>query len=245
LSDDDTVGGVISFAPLWPKPGTPPGAKWSDAHEFQKQARDFARIHGGDVVLYDNHIPMRQRAQVLLDAIARYQGKTKLICIAHFGHGWSRGIQIGIDIRGGTKGITPDELAKALVNVAGPGIILATFSCSAGDAPVDGPATDGSFCDETRDALCRHGMISNRVFGHKTAGHTSYNPFALFFDGKGESTGGIGGEWVIPPPKAEGYDRDLWLKWKKIVLNPDDDLDLRVPFLEIRTIRALVMAAKR
>lgn len=239
---DDTIGGVLVFAPRWPKPGTPKDAKWNDAREFQKQARDFARIHGGQVVLFDNHLPMRARAQFLLDAIANYHGRTKLICIAHFGHGWPRGLQIGVDVRGGDHGITPDELAEALDGIAGPGIIFAAYSCSAGDAPGDGPATDGGLCDELRDAFCRHGLMWTRVFGHKTAGHTTYNPFALFFDGKGQPDGGIGGEWIVPPPGVEGHDRKLWRRWVQLVGDPAVDFDLRVPFLEIRTIRAHLAA---
>jgi hypothetical protein len=239
---DTTAGGVLVFAPKWPKPETPKDAKWSDAHEFHKQAHDFARIHGGEVILFDNRLPMRARAQVLLDAIKGYQGKTKLICIAHFGHGWPKGLQIGIDIRGGKNGITPDELAIALKEKAGPGLIFAAYSCSAGDAPGPGPATDGGLCDEVRDAFCRHGLKWCRVFGHKTAGHTSYNPYALFFDGHGHDDGGIGGEWIVPPRGAEGYDRALWNRWVQLVRDTKADFDLRVPFLEIRTIRAHLTA---
>ena len=85
------------------------------------------------------------------------------------------------------------------------------------------------FADELRDALCRAGAIENRVFGHTTAGHTTNNPHARFFDGSNMAEGGTGGYWIARPGGP------LWRKWAKYLR---EGAWMHVPYQDLAEIRS-------
>lgn len=230
---DDTIGGVLAFAPLHNNPGK------KDADYFQSRARAFCQIHGGKVVIFDDLQSMHRRAADVLAAITAYSGPTKLVCVAFFNHGWARGIEAGFDLRA-SMGMSPAVLADALSKKAGAGVIVPLYACSTADDPAtpgptedtDGaPGGDGGFADQLRDALCKRGLTNCRVDAHDVKGDTTLNPRVRRFEGDGSFVGGYGGKWIVPP-KLELAGREvpnpLFAKWTAALKR---GLDMEFPFL--------------
>ena len=91
-----------------------------------------------------------------------------------------------------------------------------------------GPATDGGFADVLRDEMVRAGLSSGWVDGHKTAGHTSFNPFLVRFlceDVDDPEHGAEGGSWLVQPRSQ------LWRKWIAALKSKKNGLRYRFPFL--------------
>ncbi len=228
---DSTAGGVIAFAPLHNTPGK------ADAAEFQARARAFVKLHGGKVCLFDDSKRPHDRASDILHWINEYDARTsKLVCVAFFCHGWSRGIEAGFDLRVG-RGMLPSILATALATKGGAGLIVPLYCCSTADEPGgagktidtnEAPGGDGGFADALRDGLCKVGVTNCRIDAHDTDGHTTRNPRVRRFEGSGSLLGGYGGRWIVAPNDP------LFPKWRHALR--ETDLDLRYPFLDVGAV---------
>jgi hypothetical protein len=237
LDNDDTAGSVLAFVTQYDTPGINPRTSrpWKDAKEFQGRARALVKMHGGRVVLFDDRLPMKQRADVVLDRITEHQG-SKLVCVAFFCHGWARGIEAGFDIRP-RMGVSPQLLAEVLAAKSGTGLIVPLFCCSTASskaAPEPPAGGDGGFADELRDALCVAGVTNCRVDASAKDGHTSRNPFKRRFAGTGHTVGAKGGQWIIAPSDPR------FPRWRRWLAAEGKDNDLLFPFLDTPTIRTRV-----
>lgn len=141
---------------------------------FQPEAKNFSKIHGGRVVIVDNHMSAVQIRKAVAEAIQADQPEL----LAFFCHGWSSGLQLW------PKG-TVDELA-ALLSTSHPLVVL--YACSTGYSSFSGG--DGGFADKLRDAS------GCQVDAHTTAGHCCKNPYVRRFAAGAPS---VGGEFIVAP----------------------------------------------
>ncbi len=91
-----------------------------------------------------------------------------------------------------------------------------------------GPATDGGFADMLRDEMVRRGLDAGWVDAHKTAGHTSWNPFLVRFLCSyvdDPEFGAEGGAWIVAPRS------ELWKNWIAALKNQKGAMRYRFPFM--------------
>ncbi|MDD5511065.1 MAG: hypothetical protein PHI12_09680 [Dehalococcoidales bacterium] len=195
---------------------------------FIPEARAFARFHdipssyciGVDC----KGLTAPERRKVVIDEISK---RELWDVIAFFGHGWPDGIQFGFTRK------TVDDLAGVIAAHSSPDVCVGLFACLAAENDVRdstvkklGPATDGGFADMLRDSMVRHGVSYGWVDAHKTAGHTSWNPYVVRFlceDVDDPEWGAEGGAWLVEPRSA------LWKKW--VAALRDRSTGLRYGFL--------------
>lgn len=157
----------------------------------------------------------------LLKAIDDRQARYR--AVAFFCHGWADGIQVGI------RKPNIAELVKHLIACTHNGgderdlLHVMLFCCSTAAAPHSPEAEsevggEGGFADIMRDQFCAQGKPWVKIFAHTSKGHTTMNPEARWFEGKGSTVGGIGGEWLVrrPPPK-----NPLWTLWYKALTSKE------------------------
>lgn len=186
---------------------------------FIPEAKKFAKLHG---VPNENVFPINcvgtnknKRRNIVFDALNNrmLDRKRKLKSVVFFMHGMPKFIQCGI----GIKHIP--LFAIHLQNACDTNVKISLYTCLTAENELRdnekinlGPATDGGFADELRDEMARQGIIKGWVDGHKTAGHTSWNPMCVRFrcDAvKSELYGAVGGFWIVQPGS------DMWKKWVK------------------------------
>lgn len=227
-----------------------PGKKdWSRA--FLPEANALSALHTTlskpQRVTFDNKLPFGKRAgQVLkrLAALAEESGNFDgdFDTVAIFCHGWGDGIQAGFTRRNVKRLVTAlKEVGLSSNFDCDPTIIL--YCCSTGDDPDDdiksAPGVDvgeGSFADVFRDELCKAGNPDCRVVAHTTAGHTTYNPYAIFFEGHGSPIGGVGGIMPVTPAN-----KTLWRTWVKMLKT---NFRFEYPHMAVGEIHERILAAK-
>lgn len=184
--------------------------------------------------------------EAVCDAIyQQYKKQGRLQTVAFFCHGWKSGIQLGFELQ------NIKQLARVCKETCEYDVVVPLYACStardedrkvADDMdPNNTVGGDGGFADELRDALCAIAYhIYNRVVGHVTAGHSTYNPWVRFFDGAGLPYGGSGGYWVIRP---KGPLWKPWIKWlrEQDEKQKDRDNQFKFPFMKPDHIRAAVL----
>ena len=208
---------VIAFAPRHNSPGL------HDATgAFIPEARRFLQLAGGEgrkgLFLFNPRRPMAERAAYVLDTLREYEAqKRKVRAVAFFCHGYSRGLQAGF--RSSGRSVNVSELAEAIADISGAGVIVPLYACSTAGSPrLGAPGGDGGFADSLRDALCRHGATHCRVDAHVTLGHTTRNPHVRRFEGAGSPIGGVGGAYLVPPSSP------YWQGWKRALRKTDSRL---------------------
>ncbi len=170
---------------------------------FTPEAKKFAKFHGvsdEDLIGIDctkTNRPGNRRAMV----IQELRQRESLELLAFFGHGWPSGIQFGfnkkhINLLVGHLQATND-------------LKIGLYACLAAENQVRdtdhknvGPGTDGGFADMLRDEMVRFGITRGWVDAHKTAGHTSWNPYVVRFlceDVDDPEYGAEGGGWIVEP----------------------------------------------
>lgn len=208
---------------------------------FLPESKAFGRTDRirASTVTFDNTLPFEKRRKQLFERVAaaweEHGGVFSRIAI--FSHGWSTGIQPGVDTRSIKKFV---ELLEPMLDTDA-SILL--YCCSTGSDPQDdsqeapGAPTsaeqeqnlgDGSFADTLRDELCKAGIVDCVVMAHRTAGHTTMNPHVIFFSGDGSNIGGFGG--VMPVTKRHGK---LWKTWIKELKT---DFRFKMPFMRVSEI---------
>jgi hypothetical protein len=200
---------------------------------FRPEAAAFCKLHGGTLYSIDNHLPMHKRRAQVLQWMEHERGEFD--SVAFFCHGWQDGIQLGFT-RKNVK-----ELAEELSNLSySDNMTVPLYCCSTGDDAQDDPLEsagfgDNSFADTLRDALCVEGETYCRVIAHSKPAHTTMNPKALFFEGMGVPTGGVGGFAPVGPKSPN------WKKWQKALKTTD--LRFRFPYMTPAEIHAELEAA--
>lgn len=171
---------------------------------FRPEAKAFAKFYNvpsKNVVGIDCTAPKKERKIKVFEKLSKVDDIELLM---FFGHGWPQGIQFGFnrsDI---------DELAASINFVDG--CKIGIFACLTAENDTRdnnisglGAATDGGFADMLRDSLNFNFGWTGWIDAHKTAGHTTWNPYAVRFVA-GQN---FGGQWIISP------DSPLWKKWVK------------------------------
>lgn len=195
---------------------------------FSKEARGFLDCHklGPESLIA---IDTRQHAQAQREAVIsaiQGAGRGDLACVAFCCHGRRRGIQLGFRLD------HLDQLAGAIAQAAAPSVAVPLFCCSTG-ADTEGTAGDGDFADLLRDELCFAGAVNCTVDGHLHSGHCTSHPFVRRFEGKGSTTGGVGGRMIVDQDSA------LWPGWKTLLGGRDkggSTLRFRYPLMSIEDI---------
>lgn len=220
--------------------------KYDASGAFIPEAKAFAKLHEiPDENVIGIKLPKvakRKRRDQTLAAIAE-AGKDRLLdAIALFGHGWPRGIQFGFN-----REHIP-QLVEHLIQYCQPDVKITLFACLAAENDVRdrsvtnlGPATDGGFADLLRDEMVRRGLDRGWVDGHKTAGHTSWNPFLVRFlcaDVDDPEIGAQGGAWLVAPRS------ETWKKWIAKLRDQKSGMRYRFPFLREIEVKAELLGAR-
>ena len=174
---------------------------------FIPEARAFMKQHNSEEVHFVGvdleHMPKSARRSSVYQAIHDATLDRKLDAVVFYGHGWPDGIQFGFSRE------TAPELAAMLSDKAHLTLKVALFACLAAENDVRdkdhenvGPGTDGGFADVLRDELVKCGIRKGWVDAHKTAGHTTWNPYVVRFlceDTTDPLYDGEGGAWLVAP----------------------------------------------
>jgi len=168
-----------------------------------------------------------KRREIVLDKLNSIE--KPLDGIAFFGHGWPQGIQFGF------RREHIEELVKAMSFVCKRDCKVVLYACLAAENDIRdnivkdiGPATKGGFADKLRDAMVREGFVGGHVDAHKTAGHTTRNPYVVRFLTDNilthEKFDYSGGSWIVEPGSM------FWKKWVRY-LHESKTLRYTFPFL--------------
>jgi hypothetical protein len=212
------------------------GAFIPEAEEFQKVHQIPEKNMFG---IRCPRVPKKKRRQQVLDTIESFD--EPLDSIAFFGHGWPQGIQFGFN----RKNLI--ELVDVVKNKSYSTLNITLFACLAAEDDVRdrdhknvGPGTDGGFADVLRDTMVREDILYGHVDAHKTAGHTSWNPYLVRFlceDVDDPEFGAIGGGWLVEPRSQ------MWKKWVNALRDKEGGLRYRFPFMTEMEIKQELLAA--
>lgn len=198
---------------------------------FIPEAQRYIQLHG--VEPYQVHTfntakrrPAARRWDFEAFCTDLYRHRVRAKSLALFCHGTSDGVQLGYKLE------HAETLAGALKHVLRPEATVVLYACSTAENDVRdreteeiGTATDGGFADTLRTELVSKGIAAT-VYGHKTAGHTTWNPYVVAFD---PDCASIGGRWVVSPTGP------LWRTWVDAMRNTD--MRLIFPFMRQDAIR--------
>jgi len=156
---------ALSFSPEHNSPNK------SDATgAFIPEAKAFQKLHGGSLVFIDNTQLHAGRAKQVLTALKAHADHS-LDVVAFFGHGVSSGTpSFGFDLRGGSRGLKAEILADELNRVLKSGGKILMYCCLLAKDP---RGFAWVLSHETELA----------VYAHSTAGHTTWNPYVVKYDG--------------------------------------------------------------
>lgn len=183
---------------------------------FEPESIRYMRAVPGKhtLIKFDASKGMPTRQAQVFQALDELKGGS-YYAVAVFCHGWNNGIQAGV------RNANMAEFVRRICAATQNGttqqdplhVILYCCSTAApedtqmGDSEVGG---DGGFADLMRDQFCAQGKSWVRVYGHTSRGHTTMNPQARMFEGKGSHVGLVGAEWVVRPQPPKN---PLWPKW--------------------------------
>lgn len=206
---------------------------------FIPEAKKFASYHGiPETNMFGIKCPgvsRQKRAEAVFDGLYEARKLTdRLESVSFFGHGWPAGIQFGFNKK------NVDELSRQMAVIAAKDLKVTLYACLAAenetrDSEIKniGVGTDGGFADLLRDSLYKNGVTKGWVDAHKTAGHTSWNPYVIrFLCEICGPEGGEGGSWLVEPRSQ------FWKKWVKALRH---ELNFRYAFpfyteLELKNI---------
>lgn len=207
---------------------------------FIPEAKHFAKLHAvpdKQVIGINLLINKKTRRRKTYEAIEGcYTKGDPIEAVAMFGHGWPDGIQFGFN----RKHIP--EFADLLAENCTPDLKVILFAClTAENDERDlmhgnvGPGTDGGFADLLRDQMVREGFETGWVDAHKTAGHTSWNPYLVRFLHSSVTDvdyGAVGGHWVVAPGS------ESWRSWINALKSKKNAMRWRFPFMTELQIKA-------
>lgn len=189
---------------------------------FEPESLTFMQVVPGrhKLIKFDASKGMPTRQRQVFDELEACKG-ADYSGVACFCHGWHNGIQAGIrtaDIPQFVRLIC----AATKNGVDAKDVLYVPLYCCSTAASTDTPEAasetggDGGFADTLRDVFCAQSKPWVRVYAHTTAGHTTRNPQARVFEGKGSPIGMVGGEALVrqPPPK-----NPLWPIWRDALMS--------------------------
>jgi hypothetical protein len=202
---------------------------------FIPEAQAFCKLHDvpkeNQIAIECIGVPRRKRKKEVFDVIHNLGAKQSFDGLAFFGHGWPNGIQFGL-LR---KDV--EEFAQLLSMRCTTDVKIVLYACLAAENDVRdrelkniGPASDGGFADLLRDSMSEWGLLRGWVDAHKTAGHTSWNPYVVrFLCGTSDLQGGA---WLVAPRSQ------YWRDWIKKLKDKPSGLRYRFPFMSELEIKA-------
>jgi len=204
---------------------------------FIPEAKEFAKIHkipdGNCIGLPLTKMRVNERKDRVRDAIYCAGREKPLTGIVFFGHGWPTGFQFGFNRDDAYELADCIEMAHKNSTEL---LCVALYACLTGENQIRdneikniGPATTNGFADILRKELRKSGIKKGTVDAHKTAGHSTYNPYVIrfFLHDTGIDTGG---SWLVEPAS------EYWLFWKRALRNTD--LRFRFPFMNELQIKS-------
>lgn len=197
-----------------------------DLREFEAEAKKFCEFHrvpASNIFAVPANTPTASRRAQTIKALQKAKSVDRIV---FFGHGWKNGIQLGWNINN-TWELIEEWVRLKQCEVRPIEIVL--YACSTADGssdPGDRVGTQGGFADKLRDCLCNRDVIGH-VVAHRTAGHTTRNPFLVRCESKGTESGST--YWLVEPQS------DLWHTW--IERLGRTQFRYQAPFLSIDVIR--------
>lgn len=183
---------ILSLAPMFNT-----GGKKDATGAFKPEAKAFSAHYpqyNHTVDYIDNKGTKANMRKEVIDNIRKCQPDV----LAFFCHGWKTGIQFGFNLTNLVEIV--DSFPTG--NLA-PVVVI--YGCLTADGT--GPGGDGGFADILRDTFCQKGFRHVQVDAHVTPGHATRNPNVRRFEGKGSSSGGVGGYYLVSPGSK------LWKPW--------------------------------
>jgi len=222
---------IIAFAPEH-------NHKRKDAQVvFKPEGRRFLAHHDQrslQLTLIDNSRSKWSQRRDVLRVLRTYKGSLEHACVAFFCHGYKSGLQLGFKLR------HAKILGRRIAELGDKAPVVVLYACdTARDLDRDRRddltefGGDRGFADRLRDSLCRYGAIDCQVDAHTTAGHATRNPNVRRFYGDGSSTGGAGGQYIVP------HGHPLWSRWRESLKTP---FRFDFPFLSIEKIHDMLEA---
>jgi len=221
-------GSVCIFVPRYNTRG-----KRDATGAFQPGAVKFCRYWGIDpsaIHRVNNRRGFRSRSKEVLQVLAEAKPQVAVF----FCHGWATGIQLGLRSR--EHRLFDPTAWKLFVSylAAHEDPVVVLYCCSTGADPDDDPISapgygDNSFGGLLRTSLVEAGAKGCRVFTHRTAGHSFYNPDIVFYEG-GEPQAQL----VVPPYGRRRRRLYRLLKATK--------LPWKIPFMPLPSIQKMLGA---
>jgi hypothetical protein len=203
---------------------------------FVPEALAYAELHNCANVFPQNYVrvPAAKSRVNFYDCLLKaYEASGPITSIAFFGHGWHSGIQAGLNIR------HIPALVAMLEDICHPDVKIILYACSTAENKIKDHEADpkelanicdGGFADRLRDEMWEYDDFEGfEVYGHKTAGHTTRNPYMVRFDRGGTI-------WAMPPGSPH------WHAWVKALKENKNDIRYTFPFLRIDEIHEVLRA---
>jgi len=176
-----------------------------------------------------NKLKAWERRKMVCEHIYACGRNVPLEGIAFFGHGWPNGIQFGILKKHLPELVTIIANTQIAISQYFPIVI---YSCLTAENEIRdskiqniGAGTKGGFADRLAQLLGQKG-IEGHVDAHKTAGHTTENPYVVrFLNDRLESRAA----WLIEPKST------YWYRWSKALKGTN--LKYEFPFMTDLSIR--------
>jgi hypothetical protein len=177
-----------------------------DEKEFSAEAHKFAKFHHvpdtNMFAIFGKQSTASRRAATY-SALKRISGCDRFV---FFGHGWKSGFQLGWNMN------NVGELVEAFSDMRNCDVRpldVVLYSCSTAEGasdPGDLVGTQGGIADAIRDCMVRRG-IRGLVAAHRTAGHTTRNPYLVRISSEPDKSPQDPTEWYIDPKST------LWKTW--------------------------------
>ena len=172
--------------------------------EFEREAKKFSSLYlvpKDQIVSVPDMADRDFRRRAVISNIRKHK-PGKINAVVFFCHGWTTGFWFG------WNHFNVTELADHLNTVC----TVVLYSCLTGGGPdvdLDEPGTgaEGGFADKLRDALEARGKTGS-IVAHTTAGHTTWNPFAIRLISSGDPA--KRGDTVAFVSKSS----KMWQRWR-------------------------------
>lgn len=213
---------ALVLAPLYDTPG-----RKDASGAFLPESRKFVAVNKLAAVVrgFDSNRALADRRRECSLVLSR---SADLDVVALFCHGWRNGVQAG------WTSSHAAGLADLIALASRPSSVVCLYCCDTGrdqdtqtqDDRQDSVGGQGGFADLLFEGLKARGW-HGKLFGHTTAGHTTWNPWVRIWGDWGLEP--RDGEWLVVPQSAD------WPAWRAAL---QGDLRFKFPFMGEAEIRA-------
>ena len=175
-----------------------------DEREFSAEARKFAKFHrvpDANMFAVFGAQSTESRLAATYSALKKIKGCSRFV---FFGHGWKSGFQLGWNLNNVWQLV--EEFEKKAKDDP---LAIVLYSCSTAEGasdPGDLVGTQGGIADKIRDCMVSRG-ITGYVAAHRTAGHTTRNPYLVRISSEPDKCPQSATEWYMDPKST------LWKTW--------------------------------